>query len=282
MNLFFLSMNPKTAARWHANIHIVKMIVETAQLLCNVHRRAAGKESNCLPPYTRKRSIPYQDSKAGHSKLGSMIWVAESLGNYRWAVQLGLELCREYNRGRGRAKGKVTKHRTEAVLEWLRDHEPNFRRKARTKVRRVHLAMPDELKQDDIIEAYRDYYFSKRKTMRMEWPEGRTPEWWEERVHGVRSRGGAAVKAAKPKVKARERGRQPWKQTLPRSTASSPGTAASSHGTSQESGAGGSIAKRQRQAPTLWHELWGPGSLHLGAHWHEHLMEAICVSSMGV
>ena len=68
MNIFFLSMSPTEAARFHANIHVVKMIatritwsrvqqlhlaqVETAQLLCNVHHRA---RELCDPPYTSKR-----------------------------------------------------------------------------------------------------------------------------------------------------------------------------------------------------------------------------------
>lgn len=189
MNIFFLSMSPAEAAKWHANIHVVKMIVETAQLLCNVHHRAGHKDSHCLPPYSRKARIPYKDSRAGHNKLGSMIWVAESLGNYRWAVRLGLALCREYNCGRGRAKGRKEQHKTQAVLEWLRDHEPNFRRSQRTPVQRRHLAMPDELKNAPTsVEAYRDYYFSKRRTMPLEWPAGRTPEWWDARLRATPKR----------------------------------------------------------------------------------------------
>ncbi|CAE7899609.1 unnamed protein product [Symbiodinium microadriaticum] len=183
MNIFFLSMSPAEAAKFHANIHIVKMIVETAQLLCNVHHRAREKNAPCDPPYTKRERIPYKESAAGHRKLGSMIWVAESLGNYRWAVRLGLALCREYNRGRGRARGKLTKHRTQAVLEWLRDHEPRFRKKKRTQVKKIHLAMPDKFKNArSPVEAYRDYYFSKRRTMRMEWPEGAAPSWWKSRA----------------------------------------------------------------------------------------------------
>ncbi|CAE8621796.1 unnamed protein product [Polarella glacialis] len=111
-----------------------------------------------------------------------MVWVSESRGNYRWAVALGLALCEEYNRGRGRAEGKTTKHKTQKVLEWLRDHEPNFKKKNRTAVKYIHLAMPDKLKKAvDSVEAYRDYYFSKRLTMNMEWPEGEVPLWWDAR-----------------------------------------------------------------------------------------------------
>ncbi|CAE8642100.1 unnamed protein product [Polarella glacialis] len=122
-----------------------------------------------------------------------MIWVSESRGNYRWAVALGLALCREYNRGRGRAGGKTSEHKTQAVLEWLRYHEPNFKRKNRTAVKKLHLAMPDNCKEAvDSVEAYRDYYFSKRLTMKMEWPEGRVPLWWDARKAALsRKREGA-------------------------------------------------------------------------------------------
>lgn len=196
MNLFFLSMRPKQAARMHANIHVVKMIVETAQLLCNVHHRGAEEGAHCLPPHVDKKKIPYRESAAGHRKLGSMIWVAESLGNYRWAVTLGLALCREYNRGRGRAAGKTTLHKTQEVLEWLRDNEPHFRRVRRTKVRRHHLAMPDELKDaSSSVECYRDYYYWKRQTMALEWPEGLMPDWWQERVLKTGAEGRARKKA---------------------------------------------------------------------------------------
>lgn len=119
--------------------------------------------------------------------MGSMIWVRESLGNYRWGVQLGLALCEEYNAGRGRSAKRAEAHKTQAVLEWLRDHEPKFAKLNRTPVQKKHLAMPDELKEaSSSVEAYRDYYFSKRDAMRIEWPVGRTPSWWAEREDAAR------------------------------------------------------------------------------------------------
>jgi len=182
MNIFFISMSAKQCAKWHANIHIVKMIVETAQLLCNVHHR---QKELCLKPYMKRSRIPYKDSAAGHRKLGSMIWVGNSLGNYRWAVEMGLELCAEYNRGRGRAAGKTTKHKTQKVLEWLQRHEPTFKTQRRTPVRPKHLAMPDKLKKAATsVECYRDYYYSKRRTMTMVWTPKVAPKWWIERKSG--------------------------------------------------------------------------------------------------
>lgn len=183
----------------HANVHVVKMIVETAQLLCNVHHRASNEDSHCIPPYASRRWVPYKESRAGHRKLGSMIWVAESRGNYRWGVALGLALCREYNKGRGRAEGKKSQHRTQAVLEWLRDHEPNFARKRQTPVEHKHLAMPDRFKKAPTsVEAYRRYYLSKRRTMPMEWPDGMTPDWWEAAVRPKRRGTAAAAPASAP------------------------------------------------------------------------------------
>lgn len=178
VNVFFLSKSPSEAARCHSDIHIVKMILETAQLLCNVHHRAREEGSHCIAPYTKRSSIPYKDSGAAHRKLGVMIWASESLGNYRWCVRLGLALCREYNSGRARAQGKSDHHKTQAVLEWLRDHEPNFVRKRFKPMERRHLAMPNKFKGEDPVVAYRKYYYSKRLTMTMEWPEGREPFWW--------------------------------------------------------------------------------------------------------
>eukprot|EP00928_Gymnodinium_smaydae_P074699 TRINITY_DN57729_c0_g1_i1.p1 TRINITY_DN57729_c0_g1~~TRINITY_DN57729_c0_g1_i1.p1 ORF type:complete len:238 (+),score=25.72 TRINITY_DN57729_c0_g1_i1:64-777(+) len=201
MNIFFLSMSSAEAAKMHADIHIVKMIVETAQLLCNVHHRAREESSHCSPPFIRRNLVPYRESASGHRKLGSMIWVAESLGNYRWAVRLGLALCREYNRGRGRAAGKTSQHKTQKVLEWLRDHEPNFNKKRRTPVAKRHLAMPDRFKKaKSSVEAYRDYYYSKRRTMPMQWPKGRVPEWWEARKSKRKPQTVATVSPQEPEL----------------------------------------------------------------------------------
>ena len=37
MNIFFLDENPTLSAQYHVDKHVVKMILETAQLLCSVH-----------------------------------------------------------------------------------------------------------------------------------------------------------------------------------------------------------------------------------------------------
>ena len=37
MNIFFLDENPTLSAKYHADKHVFKMILETAQLLCSDH-----------------------------------------------------------------------------------------------------------------------------------------------------------------------------------------------------------------------------------------------------
>ena len=38
MNIFYLDRNPKVAAEMHCDKHVVKMILESAQMLCTAHR----------------------------------------------------------------------------------------------------------------------------------------------------------------------------------------------------------------------------------------------------
>lgn len=48
MNIFYLDKDPKLCAQYHCDKHVVKMILESAQLLCTAVNEAAGKE---VAPY---------------------------------------------------------------------------------------------------------------------------------------------------------------------------------------------------------------------------------------
>ncbi len=199
MNLFYLSEDAEECAEMHCNKHVPKMVVETAQLLCNVHHRqgelspppggkagegesasAAGAESRSLPDPS---TIPYKYSRSGHAKLGPMIWLMQSLSNYRWAVAMGLALSGVYSRRFG---GKT--HKTQRVLEWLRANEPARLRDAG--FTRPLLAMPDEYKlpSGDPIGSYRKYYVYDKHRF-AEWPPGLEPEWFARGVRELKARG---------------------------------------------------------------------------------------------
>ena len=86
MNIFYLDKDPKKCAEMHCDKHVVKMILEYAQLLSTAHRVLDGNEwADHVGLY-----------KATHKNHPSAIWARESAGNYFWLNKLFQELCKEY------------------------------------------------------------------------------------------------------------------------------------------------------------------------------------------
>ena len=159
MNIFFLSGKTSRCARWHCDKHVVKMILEYCQMLytahhvhgssANVHAEAPVCES------TGKRG--FQKHAANHP---STLWVCESLAHYMWLVQLGLDLCREYNH-RFSPKGR---HKCHAHLLWLKKNVPANMVFKRYWLRDPPPAMPDEYKvPGSSLESYWNYYNGSKR-----------------------------------------------------------------------------------------------------------------------
>ena len=110
MNIFILDTDPKLCAQYHNDKHVVKMILETAQLLCGVHHMLETK-----------LEIPY---KLSHKNHPCSIWVRECLENYVWLCDLGIELCLEYTHRYGK------RHNSHAIIAWcITNHPPHNRMK---------------------------------------------------------------------------------------------------------------------------------------------------------
>jgi hypothetical protein len=144
MNIFFLSLNPRTAAEHHCDKHVVKMILESAQLLY------------CAQHMVSPQTIPPGAYKKTHPNHPCGIWVRESMENYMWLCELGLALCAEYTFRYGRI------HKTQAHLEWLNANPPPLPRLGITVIRQ---AMPIEYKRPDPVDAYRAYYLGAKQRM---------------------------------------------------------------------------------------------------------------------
>ena len=86
MNIFYLSTNTDECARYHCDKHVVKMILETAQMLSTAHRVLDGDE------LADEKKL-YKKVHANHP---STKWVRESYANYLWAYDLLYSLCKEY------------------------------------------------------------------------------------------------------------------------------------------------------------------------------------------
>ena len=139
MNIFFLHWSPRRAAELHCDKHVIKMIIESAQMLYCAHWVI---DSSVLPSTAYKKA---------HTNHPCSIWVRKSLSNYLWLCSLGIWLCKEYQYRYGEHK----LHKTEAHIYWLYTHPPNIPDVGLTTPAQ---AMPDEYKHLDPITAYHTFY----------------------------------------------------------------------------------------------------------------------------
>ncbi len=153
MNIFALSLDPHEAARWAIDKHVVKMVLETAQILSTVSWRY-GVEA------------PY---RATHAQHPCTLWAGETAGNWHWLIEHGRALADEYARRYGK------EHKSRAVIEWAALHGG---RPADGDLTLFAQAMPDEYRQPDPVLAYRAYYLGDKARM-ASWREpAAPPPWW--------------------------------------------------------------------------------------------------------
>lgn len=176
MNLFAVDSDPVRAAECLPSKLIVKMPLETCQMLA----------VNMGPLFMNWGSLRKKDgSPYGHRGFRnhpSTIWARESHANMAWMITHGLALCGEYTRRYGKIHScsvglldakKLFEANTSLPLSVWRE-VTGFAR-----------AMPDELKNDrsiDDVTAYRLYVNGYKKYA--EWkrrPEAK-PSWWDEEL----------------------------------------------------------------------------------------------------
>jgi hypothetical protein len=155
MNIFYLSHRPSRCARWHCDKHVVKMILETAQLLYTAHWFLAAA-ANTLPDFSTAPTLATNSSQHGYLSIRNprhpcAIWTRESVANYKWLCELGMALCEEFTHRFGGT------HSCEEHIYWLHANPPpTIPRKGWTIPAQ---AMPDEYRRPgNSIRAYRAYY----------------------------------------------------------------------------------------------------------------------------
>jgi hypothetical protein len=162
MNIFFLYKNPERNASYYYNRHVVKIILEIAQLLYTALHSHLHLIETDLVAY-----------KSTHVKHPMSIWVSKSKANTLYVFEIGFALCQEYTR---RYK-KI--HACQKHLDYLKkivDH-PDFAYNSSTdylpqtflahlddELTPVPLCMPVEYHSSSVIDSYRHYYiFDKFK-----------------------------------------------------------------------------------------------------------------------
>lgn len=182
MNIFWLDDDPLEAAQQHCDQHVVKMIVEYAQMLSTAHRMVDGNLEIGLrgKPWGRQRkhkrwNLP--DNQVLNKKLylathvnhPSNIWVRESRGNYKWMYDcfehLSLIFHDTSNKDHGtyRRLGEILRRPPEKLVG---DH-----------ITPIPKCMPDEFIVDCPIESYREFYL-KDKSKFATFKRNGVPEWW--------------------------------------------------------------------------------------------------------
>ena len=141
MNIFYLHKDPHKAAEYQYNKHVVKMILESAQMLCTAHHH-----------YGNGDNVPY---KKAHYNHPSTIWVRNNCENYAWLYRHMIALGEEYTKRYGKTHLTITKckeplSKAPPGMPWLGFTQPPQ-------------AMPDEYKDDCSLQAYWNYYIGAKR-----------------------------------------------------------------------------------------------------------------------
>ena len=176
MNIFILHWRQCKAARWHLDKHVVKMLLETCQLLYTAHwvlfypLLRECKSAIALSKTQKQLEVPEYMWSAPISKSGEIgyrpchiwhpcqKWTRVCSGNYLWLAKLGIELAKEFQ-FRFKKEHSCTKH-----IKWLNDNLPlNIKMFPR---RGFPIAMDIEYKiSKDPIVCYRNYYRKGKKDL---------------------------------------------------------------------------------------------------------------------
>jgi len=155
MNIFVLDENPVVAANLMHDKHIVKMVLETAQLMSTAVIALGGRADGLYKPT--------------HQAHPCSLWLLEAPANFCWLYEHGRALDAEFRHrfsGRSHASYSVIKQAYESyprILQEYRAHTPFAQ------------AMPDEYKvPGDAVSAYRNYYLG-RKVEQSKWTRRPVP-----------------------------------------------------------------------------------------------------------
>lgn len=155
MNIFVLhDTDFDLCAQYHNNRHVVKMILESTQLLNNARIK-----------HNPTASHVYRETHKNHP---ATLWTAETDSNFKWLTNLGLALCKEYTYRYGK------KHKCEDIISYFKESNLYI---PKGKLTPFVQCMPDQYKNENAAEAYRNYYRGEKRDI-AKWTGRPIPEWW--------------------------------------------------------------------------------------------------------
>jgi len=168
MNIFYLDRDPVIAAQMMCDKHVVKMILESAQMLCTAHRVLDGEE------YANKMGL----YKMAHKNHPSTIWVRTSFHNYRWLWQHMCALMKEYTYRYGKT------HATSRLRDALLRPPKNI--SLSDAGGDPPQCMPDYCKGEDTVLAYQNYYILEKSGF-AKWTKREAPVFFVEKYDATRA-----------------------------------------------------------------------------------------------
>jgi hypothetical protein len=176
MNIFYLHEDTTECAKQHLDKHVVKMILEYAQLLSTAHRLLDGYEYEGKSISGRKE-MPWklddvrEDNlyMASHMKHPSGIWCRETSRNYMWLYSLWRDLMKEYTFRYGKH------HVAEKLIPFLDSLPTNIKFDGMTPMPQC---MPEDYKvPTNSIQAYHNYYINDKQPFAV-WTNRPIPPWY--------------------------------------------------------------------------------------------------------
>ena len=150
--MFVLDFDPKLAASYYVDAHVVKIPLELAQVVSTVF-------------WANNKPAPYKPTHKNHPLT---LWAGESLGNMEWLLCHAFALGEEYTR----RYGKV--HKSIGVLKELNQNlDIDFPEYDPTP---FALCMPQEYKCESAVQSYRNYYLKEKRHL-AKW-KTQKPSWW--------------------------------------------------------------------------------------------------------
>jgi hypothetical protein len=149
MNIFYLNSDPKKAAVIQYNKHVVKMILESAQMLCTAHHHYAELNYPMV-------KVPY---KKAHYNHPSTIWCRQNAKQYMWLYNHMIALGEEYTKRYNKIHLTITKCKEPLKQLPLGIPDSTFTEPPQ--------CMPEEYKViGDSVSAYWNYYENEKHTVK--------------------------------------------------------------------------------------------------------------------
>jgi len=184
LNIFYLSENPVEAAEWMVDRHVVKMILESAQLLSTAHRLLDGREillevdilkDDGTVKTKKKKWWLLDDAReeviysATHINHPSAIWARSSVENYNWLVDHFFALMAEYTHRYDK------QHKCYGEISYMLASPP--KKLEEFDMTKMPSCMAEEyVIGSDPVNNYRNYY-KMGKTHLHKWTNREPPEW---------------------------------------------------------------------------------------------------------